>query len=40
MSSSSRDSVALYAIAAAAILAVLYADVDLATLFSAVLARW
>ncbi|WP_280113993.1 hypothetical protein [Devosia riboflavina] len=40
MSSSSRDSLALYVIAFAAILAVLYADVDLGALFSAILARW
>ena len=40
MSTPSRDSLALYVIAFAAVLAVLYADVDLGTLFSAILARW
>ncbi|WP_274532591.1 hypothetical protein [Devosia sp. Root685] len=40
MSTSSRDSLALYVIAFAAVLAVLYADVDLGTLFTAILARW
>lgn len=40
MTSQFRDSLALYLIAAIAILAVLYADVDLGSLFSAILARW
>lgn len=40
MTSSTRDSLALYAIAAAAILLVLYADADLGALFTAMLARW
>jgi len=40
MSSSSRDSLALYVIAAAAVFLVLYADVDLGAMFSAILARW
>jgi hypothetical protein len=40
MSSSSRDSLALYAISAAAIILVLYADADLGRLFTAMLARW
>ncbi|SFV36625.1 hypothetical protein SAMN05216456_2617 [Devosia crocina] len=40
MSSQSRDSLALYMLAAAAVLVVLYADMDLAELFTAMLARW
>lgn len=40
MFSPSRDSLALYAIAATAILFVLYADVDLEALLAAILARW
>ena len=40
MTSQFRDGLALYLIAATAILAVLYADVDLGSLFSAILARW
>ena len=40
MFSPSRDSLALYAIAATAILFVLYADVDPEALFAAILARW
>jgi len=40
MTSHFRDGLALYLIAAAAIMLVLYADADLGSLFSAVLARW
>ncbi len=40
MSSQSRDSLALYAIAALAALITLYADVDFAGLFGAILAHW
>jgi hypothetical protein len=40
MTSQSRDSLALYLIAAAAILAVLYADADLGQIFAMILARW
>lgn len=40
MTSQTRDGIALYLIAAAAILAVLYADVDLGALFAGILARW
>lgn len=40
MSTQSRDSLALYVIAAFAVLVTLYADVDLAQLFTAMLARW
>ena len=40
MTRSTRDSLALYAIAAAAVLLVLYADADLGALFSAILSRW
>jgi hypothetical protein len=40
MTSQSRDGLALYLISAAAIMLVLYADADLGSLFSAILARW
>lgn len=40
MSTPSRDSLALYAIAAFAVLVTLYADFDLTTLFETILARW
>jgi len=40
MSTQSRDSLALYLIAALAVLVTLYADADLGQLFAAVLARW
>jgi hypothetical protein len=40
MSTQSRDSIALYVIAALAVLLTLYADVDFADLFNAILARW
>lgn len=40
MTSQSRDSLALYLIAAAAVLLVLYADADLGRLFEAMVARW
>jgi len=40
MSARTRDTIALFAIASAAILAVLYADADLGQLFGAILARW
>lgn len=40
MSTHSRDSLALYAIAALAVLATMYADVDLARMFDALLARF
>lgn len=39
MSSDTRDSLALYVIAAAAVLATLFADIDLGDLFAMVLAR-
>lgn len=39
MTSQTRDSLALYLIAAAAILVVLYADADLGALFTALLER-
>jgi hypothetical protein len=39
MSTQSRDSLALYLIAALAVLVTLYADADLGQLFAAVLAR-
>lgn len=39
MSSQSRDSIALYVIAALAVLATMYADIDLAMLFQTLLAR-
>ena len=40
MTAKTRDTLALFAIASLAILAVLYADADLGTLFGAILARW
>ena len=40
MSTHSRDSLALYVIAALAVLATMYADVDLARMFDALLARF
>jgi hypothetical protein len=40
MTTRSRDSLALYVIAALAVLVTLYADVDLSDLFQAILARW
>ena len=40
MSRQSRDGLALYMVAAAAIIFVLYADVNLGALFTAMLARW
>ena len=39
MSTQSRDSIALYLIAALAVLATMYADVDLGEMFRALLAR-
>ncbi|WP_338722249.1 hypothetical protein [Devosia sp. XK-2] len=39
MTSDTRDSLALYVIAAAAVLATLFADIDLGDLFAMVLAR-
>jgi hypothetical protein len=40
MTTQSRDSLALYVIAALAVLLTLYADVDLGGMFEAILARW
>lgn len=40
MSTRSRDTIALFAIASGAILAVLYADADLSQIFYGILARW
>lgn len=40
MSTQTRDSLALYLIAALAVLVTLYADMDPATLFRFVLDRW
>jgi len=40
MSTQTRDSIALYVIAALAVLATLYADVDLTRLFQALLTRF
>ena len=40
MTTQTRDTLALFAIAALAILAVLYADADLGQLFADVLAHW
>jgi hypothetical protein len=40
MSSQTRDTLALFAIASTAVLAVLYADADLMRLFSSILAIW
>ncbi|WP_316358379.1 hypothetical protein [Devosia sp.] len=39
MSARTRDTIALFAIASAAILAVLYADADLGAIFQAILSR-
>jgi hypothetical protein len=40
MTSRTRDTLALFAIASLAILAVLYADADLGQVFSSILAHW
>ena len=40
MTAKTRDTLALFAIASLAILAVLYADTDLGQIFTAVLAHW
>jgi hypothetical protein len=40
MTTQSRDSLALYLIAALAVLATMYADIDLAGMFQALLARF
>lgn len=40
MTTRTRDTLALFAIASLAILAVLYADADLPSLFSSILAHW
>jgi hypothetical protein len=40
MSARTRDTIALFAIASGAIIAVLYADADLSQIFAAVLAHW
>ena len=40
MSSQTRDGIALYMLAAAAVLFVLYADMDLGAVFTAILDRW
>jgi hypothetical protein len=40
MSTQSRDSLALYFVAALAVLATMYADIDLGGLFQALLARF
>jgi hypothetical protein len=40
MSTQSRDSLALYVIAALAVLATMYADVDLGRMFDTLLARF
>lgn len=40
MSTQSRDSLALYVIAALAVLATMYADVDLGVMFETLLARF
>ena len=40
MTSQSRDSIALYLIAALAVVVTMYADLDLAQMFQAVLARF
>ena len=39
MSTQSRDSIALYIIAALAVLATMYADIDLGEMFRSLLAR-
>ncbi|WP_286721905.1 hypothetical protein [Devosia sp. 63-57] len=40
MTTRTRDSLALYVIAALAVMVTLYADADLGELFFAILARW
>ena len=40
MSTQTRDTLALFAIASLAVLAVLYGDTDLASLFGSMLALW
>lgn len=40
MTTKTRDTIALFAIASLAILAVLYADADLGQIFAFILARW
>jgi hypothetical protein len=40
MSTNTRDSLALYLIAAMAVLVTLFADVDFGRLFTEILARW
>jgi hypothetical protein len=40
MTTQTRDTLALFAIATVAILAVLYADADLGQIFDSILARW
>nr|WP_267911653.1 hypothetical protein [Devosia oryziradicis] len=40
MSARTRDTIALFAIASGAILAVLYADADLGALFAALVSSW
>lgn len=40
MSAHTRDTIALFAIASGAILAVLYADADLGAIFQSILSRW
>jgi hypothetical protein len=40
MNSRTRDTIALFAIASLAILAVLYADADLGQIFEGILAHW
>jgi hypothetical protein len=40
MSARTRDTIALFAIASGAILAVLYADADLGRIFQDILAHW
>jgi hypothetical protein len=40
MSSQSRDSIALYVIAALAVMVTMYADLDLTAMFQALLARF
>lgn len=40
MTTKTRDTIALFAIASLAILAVLYADADLGQIFTFILARW
>ncbi|WP_275693118.1 hypothetical protein [Devosia lacusdianchii] len=40
MTTRTRDTLALFAIASMAILAVLYADADLGQVFSGILAHW